>query len=116
MLPPPEDFATDWIEAWNARDVERVLRRYAENVTFTSPTAARVVPESGGRIRGKAALRAYWTRALENHRDLRFELLTVYEGVDTLVLNYRDQQGRLVNEVLTFQDGLVVNGHATHAS
>jgi ketosteroid isomerase-like protein len=110
----PEDFAREWIEAWNAGDVERVLRGYADDITFTSPTAARVVPESDGRIEGKAALRSYWNTALQGHPDLHFELLGVYQGVDTVVLNYRDQSGRLVNEVLTFREGLVAVGHATH--
>lgn len=46
-------------------------------------------------MRGKQALRAYWMLALERVPDLRFELLGVYVGVDTLVLNYRNQAGGL---------------------
>ena len=38
----------------------------------------------------------------------------VYAGVDTIVLHYQNQLGGLVNEVLTFRDGLVTVGHATH--
>jgi len=30
-------FASEWIEAWNARDLERILKRYAHDVEFTSP-------------------------------------------------------------------------------
>lgn len=41
-------------------------------------------------MRGKEALRAYWTLALERVPDLRFELLGVYAGVDTLVLNWSE--------------------------
>ncbi len=40
--------------------------------------------------------------------------LGVYAGFDTLVINYRNQAGGLVNEVLTFADGLVVAGHGTY--
>ena len=107
-------FAAAWIEAWNARDVEAVLRHYADDVVFTSPTAVRFVPESGGTVRGKDALRRYWTVALEANPDLHFELVDVYVGVDTIVLHYRNQAGAAVSEVLTFRDGLVVVGHATH--
>jgi hypothetical protein len=32
------------------------------------------------------------------------------------VINYRNQRGGLVNEVLTFVDGLVVAGHGTYAA
>ena len=112
--PEPQGFAEQWISAWNARDVEAVLALYAEDVLFTSPTARRVVPESGGTVQGKQALRSYWTQALEGNRDLHFELVGVYHGVDTIVLHYRNQLGGLVNEVLTFRDGLVAVGHATH--
>lgn len=111
--PEPGPFAVAWVEAWNRRDLEGVLTRYADDVLFTSPNAARVVPDSGGVVRGKAALRDYWSRALAGNPGLRFELLGVYAGIDTVVISYRDQHGTLVAEVLTFRDGLVAVGHAT---
>lgn len=81
---------------------------------FTSPVALRFVPESGGTVRGKDALRRYWMAALEGNRDLQFDLIDVYAGVDTIVLHYRNQVGAAINEVLTFRDGRIVAGHATH--
>ena len=62
--PDPQPFADQWVRAWNAHDVEAVLDHFADDVVFTSPVAARVVPGSGGVVRGKAALRDYWTTAL----------------------------------------------------
>ena len=112
--PEPAKFADRWIGAWNARDLEAVLTDYADDVVFTSPTAVRFAPESEGTIRGKHALRRYWTVALQGNPDLRFELLDVYAGIDTVVLHYRNQVGGLVNEVLTFRDGLIAVGHATN--
>ena len=112
--PEPAGFAERWISSWNARDVEAVLTDYAGDVVFTSPTAIRFAPGSGGTVRGKDALRRYWVRALEGNPDLHFELLGVYAGIDTLVLHYRNQAGGLINEVLSFRDGLVAVGHATH--
>ena len=70
-MPNPAEFAERWIEAWNSRDIEAVLTHYADDVIFTSPTAARFVPESGGTILGKDALRSYWTVALQANPDLR---------------------------------------------
>ncbi len=112
--PEPGEFAERWIAAWNARDIEAVLTDYSDDVVFTSPTAARFIPESGGMIRGKDALRDYWQVALHANPDLQFELVAVYVGVDTVLLHYRNQVGGLVSEVLTFRDGLVAVGHATH--
>ncbi|MEU4540393.1 nuclear transport factor 2 family protein [Streptosporangium sp. NPDC023825] len=109
-------FADRWIEDWNAHDVEAVLSHFAEDVLFTSPTAAVLVPGSGGVVRGKAALREYWAAGLRSTPGLRFEMIAAYAGIDTLVINYRNLtvSGRLVNEVLVFDGPLVVEGHATH--
>lgn len=112
--PDPLPYADRWLAAWNARDVDAVLAGMADDVVFTSPTAARVLPGTGGVVRGKEAVRRYWTTALAAVPDLRFELLAVHAGVDTLVLAYRNQAGQEVDEVLRFRDGLVVEGHAAH--
>ena len=48
--------AADWLAAWNAHDVEGVLRHFHEDAVFASPFAAQVMPETGGRLVGKAAL------------------------------------------------------------
>lgn len=113
--PDPKSYADQWVRAWNAHDIEAVLDHFHDDVVFTSPVAARVVPGSGGVVRSKAALRDYWTAALSQQPDLQFEVIGVYSGASTLVINYRNHRGQLVNEVLTFDDGgLVRVGHATY--
>ena len=113
--PDPTTFAEQWVAAWNAHDVEAVLAHFADDVLFTSPVATRVLPETGGVVRGKDALRHYWTTALAAVPDLHFEVIGVYRGESTLVINYRNERGGLVNEVLTFDaDGLVREGHGTY--
>jgi hypothetical protein len=91
-----------------------VLGHFADDVVFTSPAAAQLVEGSAGIIRGKAALRDYWREGLRRIPDLRFELLGIYLGQTTLVLNYRNQSGKLANEVLTFDGNLVTSGHGTY--
>jgi hypothetical protein len=113
--PDPATYADQWVRAWNAHDIEAVLDHFSDEVVFTSPVAARVVPESGGVVRGKGALRDYWMTALKGLPDLHFEILGVYRGESTLVINYRNHRGDLVNEVLTFDgDGMVREGHGTY--
>jgi steroid delta-isomerase len=65
-------FAEVWAAAWNERDVERVLSHFADEVSFTSPTALAVA--GTGTVRGKEALRNYWTAALSRIESLRFTL------------------------------------------
>ncbi|MCG7596400.1 nuclear transport factor 2 family protein [Mycobacterium sp. PSTR-4-N] len=109
-----ETFSRQWVDAWNAHDVERVLDHFDDAVVFTSPVAAQVLPTTGGRVAGKEALREYWVRALELHPDLHFTVEAVYEGVDVMVINYRNQRGGLVSEVLRFAGDRIVEGHGTY--
>ncbi|MEV0408907.1 nuclear transport factor 2 family protein [Actinoallomurus sp. NPDC050550] len=107
-------FAATWAEEWNSHDLDRILSHYADDIVFHSPVAARILPDSDGVIRGKEALRAYWREGLRLIPDLHFEVVGVYTGVDTIVINYRNQDDHLVNEILTFSNGLIVAGHGTY--
>ena len=113
--PDAEKFAHEWIDAWNAHDLDRVLSHYSTDVVFTSPIAAVRVPESHGVIRGIAALEAYWAGAVDAMPDLRFDLEHVLETCDGLTLVYRNHRGQLVAETLLFgEDGLVTVGYAAY--
>ncbi len=83
-------------------------------MVFSSPVAARVLPETHGLVRGKDALRHYWSTALARFPDLHFEVLGTYRGESALVIHYRNQLGGLVNEVLLFDGALVREGHGTY--
>jgi ketosteroid isomerase-like protein len=115
-MPTPDAtvFADEWVLAWNAHDVDAVLAHFHDDVLFSSPVAARVLPETGGVVRGKGALREYWITALGMVPDLHFELIGVYQGESLLVINYRNERGGLVNEVLLFDGHLVREGHGTY--
>ena len=79
----PAAFAAQWRAAWNAHDLDAVLAHFHDDVTFTSPVAAALLPETGGVIRGKAALRAYWEEGLRRIPDLHFTIEAVFAGVNT---------------------------------
>ncbi|MGH3265574.1 MAG: nuclear transport factor 2 family protein [Trebonia sp.] len=106
-------FAERWVKAWNDHDVEAVLAHFADDAVFTSPLATRIFPDSGGVVRGKDALRQYWTAGITGSPALHFELLGVYAGVETLVIRFRNERGADRCEVLTFEGGLLRTGHGT---
>lgn len=66
------EFAADWIEAWNSRDIERVLATFDDDVDFASPTA--LVTVGVATVRGKQELRSYWQAALARIALLQFTL------------------------------------------
>jgi hypothetical protein len=109
-------FANRWRQAWNAHDLESILSHFTDEVTFTSPIAAQVLPGCDGTLRGKEELRRYWGEGLRRIPELHFEVEAVYAGVNTVVINYRNHVGNRVNEVLIFTGDVVSAGHATYLS
>lgn len=109
-------FAAEWIEAWNRRDVEAVVAHFVDECVFTSPVAKQIGFSPDGVVRTKAALRRYWKAALDRNVLLHFRLAGVFEGVDTLVIRYFNQDDEERAEVLTFRGGLVIRGHGLFLS
>jgi len=98
-------FAAEWIAAWNAHDLERILGHYAEDIVFDSPASTRITGDPSGRVVGKAALRDYWRQALERVPDLTFTLRAAYDGAGGTAIRYHSSRtGREVVEVLRFND------------
>jgi acyl-CoA thioester hydrolase len=113
-------FARDWIAAWNRGDVEAVLAHYAEDAVFWSPKAERITGR--GRVAGKAALRAYWRRALEQSGKLDFslEMAAWSARAETLTLVYRaafaGHEPQRTAEIMRFRGSHIVQGEALYGA
>lgn len=97
-----QQFARDWIEAWNSHDLERVLAHYADDFEMNSPYIAQIAGEPSGRLKGKEAVGAYWAKALALIPDLHFELISTLVGVNSITIHYKGARGRLAAEVFHF--------------
>lgn len=102
-----ERFADDWIAAWNAHDLERILSHYAEDVAFSSPIIAEMLGRPDGRLVGKDALRDYWRRALDRLPELRFTLTEVLRGANSVTLLYLGPKGLAAEWFRFAGDGMV---------
>jgi len=113
-----EKFAAAWAEAWNRRDVEAVLALFRDDIVFTSPTALAVTGSPV--VRGKDALRAYWTAALAGIGSIRFDVTRVlWDSVrrELAIIYVADIDGktRTVSENLLFgEDGRVATADVFH--
>src|SRR5512146_19339 len=115
---PPAHLAAlgrDWIAAWNARDLERVLALYAEDSEMTSDRIPAMGFDASGTLRGKDRIRTYWAKALTRLPDLHFELIDIYVSPDSLVVFYQNQRGAKICEYLRLNAaGKIVQGSANH--
>jgi hypothetical protein len=93
-------FAEDWVRAWNSHDLEAIMSHYATEVVLTSPTAAKLLGDASGTVRGREALRSYFARGLEAFPNLTFELLDVMWGISSIVLYYVNQKGTKTAEFM----------------
>ena len=110
-------FASEWIEAWNARDLDRILKHYAREVELTSPFVCRMLGRNENTIRGTAVLRLYFSRALNAYPDLHFIQRRVYFGAQSLVVEYESVEGRLAAEMMEFDEaGIIVRVRAHYAA
>ncbi|HZQ56796.1 MAG TPA: nuclear transport factor 2 family protein [Acidimicrobiales bacterium] len=101
--------ARRWLDAWNAHDAAAVVAHFADDVTAASPLIDARRPGSGGRLRGRDAVLAYYEEGLRLAPDLHFELVEVLCGVDQVTIVYRNQRHIMVAETLTMAaDGTVV--------
>jgi ketosteroid isomerase-like protein len=108
-----EEFACEWIAAWNAQDLERVLAHYTDDFEFSSPFIISQMNEASGTLKGKALIHIYWQSALERFPDLRFELIEVFSGVQSVTIYYKTVFGKTGAEVFIFDaNGKVIRSLA----
>lgn len=86
-------FANEWIAAWNAHDLARILSHYADDFEMHSPVIVTLTGEPSGRLKGKPVVEAYWTKALSLNPTLHFELTNVLFGVDSVTICYNGHRG-----------------------
>lgn len=106
-MPTPSDpaaFAREWIAAWNSHDLGAILSHYSDDMVLTSPIAAKILDDPSGTLRGKAALRNYFSRGLEAYPNLHFELIDVLVGLSSVVLYFTNQKGTKTAEFMEFDD------------
>jgi hypothetical protein len=81
---------------------------------MSSPFILQIAGEPSGKLKGKAAIAAYWKRALERLPDLHFEPISVLTGVESVTINYKSAGGRLAAEDFFFDPTGKVSKAAAH--
>lgn len=106
--------AREWLAAWNAHDLERILAHYAEDVEFRSPFIPKLTGKAGDVLQGKPALRDYFARGLTAFPELRFGFLRLYSGERSCVLEYKSVNGLRAAECMEFDSAGTVRRAQAH--
>ena len=107
-------FGRHWADCWSRGDVEAVLDHFAEDCIFESPLAEKHAGQT--RLVGKAALRAYWYKALAAIGALQFEVDFVATAPTrrAVTIVYRARLGErhlhACERLLFDEQGLVASG------
>lgn len=98
-------FVQHHIDVWNSHSLNDILDLYAADVELVSPLAANVVGSDV--VRGREELSTYFSTALERHPELRFEVVDVLRGLNTVTIYMRSIGGALVCDVLFIESGKI---------
>jgi ketosteroid isomerase-like protein len=95
--------AQDWCGAWNRRDLDAIMDHYSDDVEFSSPTVIKRWGIADGWLRGKAKVRENFAIGVKAS-NLRFELVDVLLGVNSMCVVYRRESGALVTDLVELDD------------
>ena len=107
MLVTPElarSFADRWYAAWNAHDIDAIMECYSSRIEHSSPFIKRYNGTDDVSLKGIAAVRDYFARALERNPTLRFDPLHTTVGLESVILVYRRMSGDLAAEIFFLDD------------
>lgn len=99
-----QNFASHWIKAWNAHDLDEIISHYASDVVLVSPVVTKLLNNPSGTIIGKDSLRAYFKTGLEAYPHLKFELIDVMWGLSSIILYYVNQKGGKTGEFMEINE------------
>ena len=110
--------AERWLAAFERRDLEGLLALYADDATHTSPKIRARHPETGGLLRGKAAMRAWWADAFVRLPSMRYAPTALTADDRRVFMEYvRHVEGEPdlpVAEVLEVEGGSIVASRVYH--
>ncbi len=99
-----QKFANEWIDAWNSHDLDQVMEHYDDSVEYYSVFLLKLTESKTGKLQGKENVKKYLAKGLAAYPDLHFELINVFVGVTSVVLQYRSVNNLIAAEVFEFDE------------
>ena len=113
-----KEIARKWFAFFNAHDLENLLSLYSDDAKHYSPKLKVREPSTGGYIKGKDQLRAWWKDAFERLDTLKYEPQKFTADEQQVFMEYKryvtGEETLMVGEVLEIRDGLIVFSRVYH--
>lgn len=110
--------ARRWLDCFARHDLDHLLALYADDAVHTSPKIRVRHPDTGGVLRGKPALRAWWADAFARIPELGYHERSLTADGDRVFMEYvrvaPGDEDLPVAEVLECEGGLIVASRVYH--
>jgi len=97
-------FASEWINAWNSHEVNRILSLYSQKIEYHSVFIEQMMMDKEGKIDNKSDLRIYFSLALSKYPNLYFQLFDVLTGIDSIIILYRSVDQQIAAEYMQLDE------------
>jgi limonene-1,2-epoxide hydrolase len=113
-----QSIAFKWFEAFNTKQLEKLLSLYDDEAQHFSPKLKIRQPETNGLIIGKEAMRVWWQEAFDRLPSLHYKVTSLTTNSDRVFMEYvrqvTNEEDMLVAEVLEVRDGKIIASRVYH--
>jgi hypothetical protein len=113
-----QSIAFRWFEAFNNKQLEKLLSLYENDAQHYSPKLKIRQPETNGLVIGVEAMRVWWQDAFDRLPSLKYELTSLTSNSDRVFMEYvrkvEGEEDMLVAEVLEINQGKIIKSRVYH--
>lgn len=113
-----QSIAFRWFEAFNTKQLDKLLSLYDDDAQHFSPKLKIRQPETNGLIIGKEAMRVWWQDAFDRLPSLHYKVTSLTANSDRVFMEYvrqvKNEDDMLVAEVLEVRSGKIIASRVYH--
>ena len=113
-----EQIAREWLDAFNTKNLEKLLSLYDDNAQHFSPKLKIRQPETNGLIVGKNAMEIWWQEAFERLPSLKYQATSLTANQERIFMEYirkvDNEEDLLIAEVLEIKEGKIIGSRVYH--
>lgn len=107
-----------WFEAFNAKQLDKLLNLYTEDAEHFSPKLKIRQPETNGLVKGREAMRVWWQDAFDRLPTLHYKVKALTANEYRVFMEYtrtvEGEEDMQVAEVLEVKEGKIVASRVYH--